>query len=208
MARGSEMFNRKRIKRGEIAVNQQDFGFLVEEFISKCLRPNNNIDTEWLDKRLREWWLMLEEYDQRRIMTSIEVAIMLDEPPRYSREEMEPVRKLMWQKFVKDLRPPKHPFTIDYRCGKCHRGSLKLWRGVHGCADDNGNKLLCANCLAPDLTVSQDGRAMNKSLSMETDQINDWLPAIPVGDTFWGYSSVPSQDVEWWRALPTYKGLL
>jgi hypothetical protein len=35
------------------------------------------------------------------------------------------------------------------------------------------------------------------------DQIGYRIPAVPVGDTFWGYSSVPAAGVAWWRALPT-----
>src|SRR5271166_4618565 len=102
----------KHLKKHEVAVDRQDFGFLVEQFVYQCLHPNYNIDDDWLNQRLRKGWPMLEEYNQRHIMNDIEVAIALDEPPRYSREAMEPNCKLMWQKFVKDLRPPKHPFTV------------------------------------------------------------------------------------------------
>ncbi len=28
------------------------------------------------------------------------------------------------------------------------------------------------------------------------------LPAVPVDDTFWGYTSAPDNDIAWWRALP------
>ena len=86
----------------------------------------------WLDARLREWWPMLEEYYQRQIQSAIEVAILLDEPARSSREPLK--YKEMWKKFIADFRPPKSPHTIKYHCDKCKAQNVKLWRGVHGCA--------------------------------------------------------------------------
>jgi hypothetical protein len=193
------------LKDDEVVVDQGDFGFLVEEFIRYCLRSHCSIEPQWINDKLREWWPKLEEYHQRHIICDMELAIALDEPPRYNREPMDELRKFMWVQLVKDLRPPKHPFTTEYLCHKCKSENVKLWRGIHGCSNEQGRKLLCAACLAPDLKVDEHGKAMNISVNMETDQINNWLPAIPVDDTYWGYSSVPSQDVEWWKNLPTYK---
>ncbi len=200
----------KRVKASEMVVRKDDFGFLVQEFIMVELRHPH--EETWLDARLREWWPMLEEYYQRQIQSAIEVAILLDEPARSSREPLK--YKEMWKKFIADFRPPKSPHTIKYHCDKCKAQNVKLWRGVHGCADNEGNKLLCATCLAPGEKVDDNGKlqeepykdASGKTIGegMETDQVKGWLPAIPVGDTYWGYSSVPSQDVEWWVNLPTY----
>lgn len=205
------------IKSNEVVVKKNDFGLLVEEFIRNCLLPRNSIDVEWVDTNLRRWWPQLEEYYQRHILCSIEVTLALDEPPRYNREPMDPFKKFVWARFVKDLRPPKHPYTVKYQCNKCKTEGVKLWRGVHGCQDKEGNELLCATCLAPNDKVDDEGRWQGppykyKDVSgnpceaegLRTDQVNGWLPAIPVDDTYWGYSSVPSQDVEWWQALPTY----
>lgn len=195
----------KSVKQGEIAVSQNDFGLLVHEFLANELsRGGGSIVPEWMDTHIRKWWPMIEEYYQRRIMTEIEVAILRSDS---SRSSPTPLRnKEMWVKLVKDLRPPKAPYTVKYACGKCKTTEIKLWRGVHGCPDDNGNKLLCAICLAPGKTVDKDGKLQETGeFGMLTDQVKGWLPAIPVGDTYWGYSSVPSQDVEWWKALPTYR---
>jgi hypothetical protein len=192
------------LKNDQMVVYKEDFGFLVEEFIVKCLRPHTSISAEWLNTRLREWWPTLEEWYQRHIMTHIEVAIALDSPPRYGREAMDPLHKFMWVQFVKDLRPPKHPFTVKYRCDKCKTKDVKLWRQVHGGKDKNGHELLCATCLAPGVQVSDKGKWYDTDMQIETDQVNGCLPAIPVGDTYWGYTSSPSQDVEWWVNLPTY----
>lgn len=199
------------VKKDEIVVKANDFGFLAEDFIRNALR-RNRYEMTWLDKTIREWWPKLENYYQRHIITAIEVEIALDDPPRPNRGPLE--HKEVWQKIVADLRGPKHPFTIDYHCHKCKTKNVKLWRGVHGCADTDGNELLCATCLAPNDHVDERGKwqepPWKDSLgtvfnhSYRTDQVKGWLPAIPVDDTYWGYSSVPSQDVEWWVKLPTY----
>jgi hypothetical protein len=192
----------KFVKDSEVVVKANDFGLLVEELVRDSLRPKRNIDANWLDGKLCEWWPKLLEYYQRHIIQDIELAIMLDDPPRPSGPLQ---HKEMWVRFVKDFRPARSTFTIDYCCGKCKTKNVKLWRGVHGCPDDSGNKLLCATCLAPDDVVDDEGRWQEPPPhSMRTDQVKGWLPAVPVGDTYWGYSSVPSQDIEWWIALPTY----
>lgn len=190
------------LKKGEVAIKENDFGILVAYYIRSSLRPRPLYLVEDTVARLRDWWPKLEEYWQRQIMSAIEVAIMLDDPPRPS-GPLE--RKDLWVQFVADYRPAKAAYTVKYHCDKCKMDHVKLWRGVHGCPDKDGNELLCARCLAPGVPVNKEGRAMDKAIVMETDQINGWLPAIPVGDTYWGYSSVPSQDVEWWIALSTYK---
>ncbi len=192
-----------KVQADEVVVSMSDFGFLVEEFIRDQLR-RANVQASWIDERIRSWWPKLEDYYIRHIICDIEVAIALDGPERYHREPLS--NKTMWEKIVKDLRPVRSEFSIDYRCDKCKTDNVKLWRGVHGCADMDGNKLLCALCLAPDLIVDDQGKALEPGeYGMYTDQIRGWLPAVPVGDTYWGYSSVPSQDLEWWISFPTYK---
>lgn len=193
------MAKKVALKDGEIVVSQNDFGLLVEEFIRTELR--RNVVAEWMDEHIRKWWPLIEEYYQRHIISAIEVAIALDEPPRYGREELN--NKDMWKKIVKDLRAPRSPFTIDYHCSKCKVKGVKLWRQYQTFADNI--ELECAVCAAPGVEVDDKGTCESKIIGGRTDQIGSWMvPAIPVGDTYWGYSSVPSQDVEWWVALPTY----
>lgn len=191
------------LKESEMVIPKNDFGILVEEFVRKILNYNP-YTLEWVDAKLREWWPQLGEYYQRHIQTAIEVTLELNKHPYGDRKPLPERHKEMWEKFIKDVRPPKSPFTIDYHCHKCKAKGVKLWRGVHGCEDADGNELLCASCLAPDIKVSDKGKAHDESIGFETDQIRGWLPAVPVDDTYWGYSSVPSQDVEWWVGLPTY----
>lgn len=209
------MSKKVALKDDEMVVKMDDFGWLVESFINRILRYNP-YTVEGIDKRLREWWPKLEEYYQRHIQVAIEVALELDKdppPPHADRRAMEPEQKAMWQKFLKDFRPNKSAFTVDYHCHKCKARNVKLWRGVHGCADKDGNELLCASCLAPGEIVDDKGKWQEPDYQLgggrtmpgyRTDQVKSWLPAVPVGNTYWGYTSVPSQDVEWWVALPTY----
>lgn len=193
----------KNVKKDEIVVKADDFGFLVEEFVQRFLRRQGpSWDGDWVDKRIREWWPMIEGYYQRHIMTAIEVSIALDDPPRGNREPLE--HRSMWEKIVKDLRPPRSAFTVDYRCSKCKAEGIKLWRDYNTCADYI--ELKCAVCLAPEEKVDDQGKVNYKDFG-KTDQLKGHVPAIPVDDTYWGYTSVPSQDVEWWIALPTYKSL-
>lgn len=192
------------LKEGEIVVKENDFGFLVEEFVRKILRYNPYV-VESIDKMLREWWPMVDEYYQRHIQTDIEVTLELDKdppPPHSDRRQLPEQHRKMWEKFIADHRPPKAPFTIDYTCSKCKVKGVKLWRQYQTVAD--AQELVCAKCGAPGVHVDEDGRADTPGFG-KTDQIGSWLvPAVPVGDTYWGYTSVPSQDVEWWRKLPTY----
>jgi len=197
-----------------MVVKQNDFGLLVDSYVRGLLRHNPYVadGPHGTDARLREWWPQLEDYWKRQIQTHIEVAIALDEPPRYNREPLQ--NKELWVQFIKDFRPGKSPHTVKYHCHKCKAKNVKLWRGVHGSADENGHELLCATCLAPDTVVDEKGKWQEPPYKdkdgkvlfdgHKTDQVKGWLPAIPVDDTYWGYSSVPSQDVEWWVGLPTY----
>ncbi len=187
------------LKKGEIAVSQNDFGLLVDEFVRNECRAGRNIEGKWMDEHIRKWWPLIEDYYRQHIITHIEVALALDEPPRYNRQELN--NKEMWKKIVADLRPKRSEFTVKYVCSKCKVEGVKLWRQYQTFA--NHIELMCASCAAPGVEVDAEGRC--ESEHGRTDQIGSWMvPAVPVGDTFWGYTSVPSQDVEWWRALPTY----
>jgi hypothetical protein len=90
----------------------------------------------------------------------------------------------------------------SYRCSVCGATDRKMWRPIHGCT------LKCAKCLTGQI-VDGNGRAQSEYGLGLTDQVNDWLPAVPTTDmfgeaTFWGYSSIPRDRVSWWRNLPTY----
>lgn len=200
---GVEMKNHHKVPvtDDELVVSKNDFGILVRNFVKDALHYLR-YEEKWTIEKIRSWWPKLEDYYKRHIQTDIEVAIMMDDPSH----RPEPLHaKEMWVQFLKDVRPAKSPFTVKYHCHKCKQKNVKLWRGVHGCSDENGHELLCATCLAPGAEVDDKGKWQEpEPHGMRTDQVKGWLPAVPTDDTYWGYSSVPSQDVEWWIALPTY----
>jgi hypothetical protein len=110
-------------------------------------------------------------------------------------------------------------YRQDYVCTGCKARGLKLWRDYNTFA--NHCELKCATCATPAQVAYEtknytdqnrehlgaldtDGRFMFRG----GDQLGGLVPAVPTpeGDTFWGYSSVPNEDVLWWYALPTYQG--
>lgn len=93
---------------------------------------------------------------------------------------------------------------MKYKCSRCDASNCKLWRQYNTLLDYI--ELMCAKCAckAEDKDVSTmnaDGRRMDEYGS--TDQIGMMIPAVPSGDTFWGYTSVPQDGVDWWKALPS-----
>lgn len=85
---------------------------------------------------------------------------------------------------------------IPYECGDCGISGVKLWREYQTFLDHQ--RLRCVRCAEKDqnrrLDLGREG----------SDQIGWLIPAVPTpdGDSFWGYTSVPLADVEWWNALP------
>jgi hypothetical protein len=93
-----------------------------------------------------------------------------------------------------------------YACGTCGATGCKLWREYGTPMSEQ--TLSCAACA---------GRSQNKDVSdmdadgqrlcsdgYRTDQIGWRVPAFPAedGSTFWGYTSVPDDGVQWWKRLP------
>ena len=108
-----------------------------------------------------------------------------------------------------------------YVCRDCGTTGVKLWRLYNTFL--NHQKLLCAVCAAKlegeniD-DIDADGRHTTR-LEMYQDEDNDkpsvhhvrgdqignMIPAVPdeEGETYWGYTSVPTAGVDWWQRLPT-----
>lgn len=184
-----------------MATETEDLGELVWLAVAGGLE---NIHRSPSAERLaRHHWDAVAPYWQRRIISDIEIAIMLsdrDDPdyPRLPNDDA-------WKRFVAEMAPPKAPYTVCYQCAVCGATGRKLWRATHVFASHV--TLKCASCLAPEAVVDDDGMVMQDDPIDETDktdQVNGYVPAVPVEDTFWGYASVPSVDVRWWKALPTY----
>lgn len=89
--------------------------------------------------------------------------------------------------------------TIEYTCEDCGVSGVRLWREYNTFL--NHIRLRCRSCAI----LNQKGKASNCWTSEPFgDQIGWLVPAVPTVelDTFWGYSSVPQDRVDWWHALP------
>lgn len=95
-----------------------------------------------------------------------------------------------------------------YCCSECGAHGVKLWREYQTIAD--AIELRCVDCAlrdqGKDWMVGEDGR--HKDEFNGSDQIGWLVPAVPTieGDTYWGYSSVPSAGCVWWFLLPLRSG--
>lgn len=93
----------------------------------------------------------------------------------------------------------------DYKCHKCGVSGVKLWRQYQG-------KAYPLMCVKDAEIWEKDGRESDWQSSFAKgtgDQIGWMVPAVPVkGEpgAFWGYTSVPDEDVNWWLDLPTLRG--
>ena len=180
-------------------LDENDLGELLGMALAMGLK-GNGYWAEKADRLARKHWSVLVGYYQRQLLCDVEVAVQLHRQSPATFPLSEPS---LWEVFIKDHRPPKAPYTLLYRCDKCEKEGLKLWRRAHGAEDENGHSLLCAKCLCFDKRVTEDGRW--DDCGKLNDQVEGWIPAVPVDDAFWGYCSVPSADVLWWKALPTYR---
>lgn len=91
-----------------------------------------------------------------------------------------------------------------YVCCKCGAQNVKLWRLYQTFLEHQ--ELTCAFCSGKledkDVsTIGSDG--LYYSDFGKTDQIGWRIPAIPTedGESYWGYSSVPLNGVDWWKNL-------
>lgn len=96
-----------------------------------------------------------------------------------------------------------------YQCAVCGTLGVKLWRQYNTFADHL--RLMCCDCAGKDQGQDVGGIDAAGKLPFihhgqnlgTTDQIGGLVPAVPTNDgTFWGYTSVPQDAVEWWRGLP------
>lgn len=92
----------------------------------------------------------------------------------------------------------------EYTCNTCGASGVKLWREYNVC----NPFLFCAKCAAESqgksiATMKPDGSRIDEH-DFLTDQIGFLVPAIPdeEGIGYWGYTSTPTDGVNWWRALP------
>ncbi len=94
----------------------------------------------------------------------------------------------------------------NYCCHKCYAQGVKLWREYQTFL--NNQTLLCAKCAGKEQkkdTSTIDEEGLYQSEFGRTDQIGWRIPAVPTkeNDTYWGYTSVPEEGVQWWKRLKT-----
>jgi len=88
--------------------------------------------------------------------------------------------------------PPGY-LPADYKCLGCGAHGVRLWRQYQTVA--SCIELLCRSCAETD---------QGEQLQPGSDQIGNLVPAVPVDGSFWGYTSVPKEGVEWWYSLSEY----
>jgi hypothetical protein len=94
-----------------------------------------------------------------------------------------------------------------YKCSSCRVHGCKLWRQYQTFLSHI--KLHCVDCAGKEegkdvSDVDEKGRIHDESVG-RTDSIGWLVPAVPTkeGDTYWGYTSVPREGIEWWCGLPS-----
>lgn len=96
---------------------------------------------------------------------------------------------------------------MEYKCGLCGATDCKLWREYQTFLEHQA--LYCAPCGAKAQGKSIEGidskgqRPTDEGAYPTTNTIGWLVPAVPVDDTFWGYTSVPQEDWERWEGFPT-----
>lgn len=94
----------------------------------------------------------------------------------------------------------------NYVCHKCRATGVKLWREYNALLDHQS--LFCCKCSGEeqnkDVKNIDDRGRIESEFGGRTDQIGWRIPAVPTkdNDTYWGYTSVPQDGVEWWKRLP------
>jgi hypothetical protein len=86
-----------------------------------------------------------------------------------------------------------HEGRIVYKCGGCGATGVRLWRRWNTFVSHQS--LTCKLCSELDQSAA---------MMRGHDQIGSRIPAVPTeeNDTFWGYSSVPDDAVQWWLGMP------
>lgn len=120
---------------------------------------------------------------------------------------------------MKKLDYSKPEVPEDYKCDDCGATHCKLWREYSAfppvrleCVDcaiksqNNPNIAPAFAKIATTVQFKEDGSYIDHR-GEETDAIGWRVPAVPdeANVSYWGYSSVPSAGVMWWKSLPLRK---
>lgn len=100
----------------------------------------------------------------------------------------------MWKKGPGVLEIPDEDTTAllaKMKCTGCGASGVRMWRIYQTVAIAADPR--CRACSEAE---------QNCKLEPPGDQIGWRIPAVPVDDTYWGYTSVPQAAVLAWKALP------
>lgn len=103
-----------------------------------------------------------------------------------------------------DTATTEKAMPIPYVCAGCGASQCKLWRLYQS----TFHHLLCAPCAATDQgkdisDLDKNGTRMGQH-GRRTDTIGWYVPAVPAhGGGYWGYSSVPDENIECWQKFPS-----
>jgi hypothetical protein len=96
---------------------------------------------------------------------------------------------------------------INYTCTGCGSCNCRLWRQYQTVL--NHIELKCIDCALEEYAKDHPDKPLPMVREYpggpgDGDQIGWLIPAVPTSenDTFWGYSSVPQDRVDWWYSLP------
>lgn len=97
----------------------------------------------------------------------------------------------------------KNEVPKNYACTECGASGVRLFREYQTFL--NHSSLECTACALKHYKKSHDGKDYDFEGKDITYDIGWMVCAIPAaeGKTFWGYCSVPTEAIEWWKRLPT-----
>lgn len=92
--------------------------------------------------------------------------------------------------------------AADYCCTECGATDVRLWREYQTFAP----RVLCTACLPEEKDRE---KVLNDEQKHTRPYVNTgwWVAAVPNGDgNWWGYTSIPQDQLDWWRGLPIEDG--
>ena len=98
---------------------------------------------------------------------------------------------------------------MEYKCCKCNKEGVKLWRMSHSC----DLRLTCYMCSGEKHSIDDTGKIQSHQFpSIRTDQLQiqgfSYVPAVPDEEnkgSYYGYTCVPDKDIQKWQSLPNIK---
>lgn len=89
-----------------------------------------------------------------------------------------------------------------YKCTQCGKHGVRLYREYQTFLENQ--ELTCTDCGLERYKKSHNGEDYDFEGKDITFEIGWIVAAIPTenGTTYWGYTAVPKEGVDWWKNLP------